>query len=67
MQDRPLPGELEPQANSQVGAHPYPPNMLYLEANSKQSDNGELLPINYPAARDAEGRVGTVLLVDGEG
>lgn len=67
MQDRPLPGELEPQANSQVGAHPYPQNMLYLEANSKQSDNGELLPINYPAARDAEGRVGTVLLVDGEG
>lgn len=55
MQDRPLPGELEPQANSQVGAHPYPQNMLYLEANSKQSDNGELLPINYPAARDAEG------------
>lgn len=36
VQDRPLPGQLEPQANSRVGAHPYPQTMLYLEATANK-------------------------------
>lgn len=44
---------------------PVSSNHAVFRGNSKQSDNNkqsELLPINYPAARDAEGRAGTVLL-----